>query len=322
MDMLVESQVTYHDHKPKQLTLYDAVINGFSQSRKSIPPKFFYDKRGSSLFDKICSQPEYYLSNIERKLLKKIQYEIARYVGKGRVVIEPGAGNLSKIRLLLNQLQPDAYVPMDISGEYLREASKELANDYPWLSIHATCVDFTHSMPLPEVTSDAPRLVFFPGSSLGNFNKEEALAFLTMVRETIGEDGMFLIGVDTKKSHEVLNAAYNDEAGVTAEFNLNLLHRLKNELDAEIELNQFDHHAFYNKKEGRIEMHLVCQNDHKVRIDEYDFHFKAGESVHTENSYKYSPDEFLTLSRKTGLGLVNYWLAEDELFALYLLESI
>lgn len=322
MDMLVDSQVTFHDYKPKQLSLYTAVLNGFSKPCKSIPPKFFYDKRGSYLFDKICKQPEYYLPNVEKSLLEEVQHEITQHVGKGRVVIEPGAGNLSKIRLLLNQLKPEAYIPMDISSEYLKEASENLAKDFPWLNIHATCVDFTHSMPLPDITSNAPRLAFFPGSSLGNFNKLEAQQFLSMIRETIGDEGMLLIGVDTKKPQKILNAAYNDEAGVTAEFNLNLLHRIQNELEADFELDNFDHYAFYNDIQGRIEMHLVSQCDHNVRIDDQDFYFKDGETLHTENSYKYAPEEFIALSKSAKLGLKNYWLAEDELFAIYLLQSI
>jgi len=318
----LNSQITFHDYKPQELSLYDAVVKGFSKSNKSIPPKFFYDKRGSHLFDKICDQPEYYLPNVEHELLLKCRETLANHVGNGRVVIEPGAGNLSKIRLLLNNIKPSAYVPMDISEEYLREASENLANEYPWLNIHATCVDFTHSMPLPNILGNSPRLVFFPGSSLGNFNKSDALAFLSMVRQTLEDDGMLLIGVDTKKQNKILNAAYNDEAGVTAEFNLNLLHRIQNELNAEIEMDNFDHHAFYNNTEGRVEMHLVSSCDHKLRINEHDFHFKVGESVHTENSYKYLPDEFLSLAESANLAPVEYWLADEGLFALYLLKSI
>jgi len=298
------------------------VVNGFSKPRKSIPPKFFYDARGSRLFDEICDQPEYYLPDIERTLFIAHMDEISESIGKGRVIIEPGAGNLSKIRLLLDTLEPDSYVPMDISSDYLQWACNELAKDYSWLSIHAACVDFTHSLPLPDSISDAPRLAFFPGSSLGNFHKDEALQFLSMIRETIGNDGMLLIGVDTKKSHNILNAAYNDAAGITAQFNLNLLHRIQSELDAEFKLKNFDHHAFYNKSESRIEMHLVSQCSHQVRIDEHDFHFDHGETLHTECSYKYTPDEFLNLASKAGLAEVKHWLAEDELFAIYLLKAI
>jgi len=322
MEATLDSQITFHDHKPQQLSLYDAVVNGLSKSRKSIPPKFFYDARGSRLFDKICDQPEYYLHEVERTLLNKHRDEIADLVGKERVIIEPGAGNLSKIRLLLDKLKPDAYVPMDISSEYLQWACNELSKDYPQLNIHAACVDFSHSLPVPEPVSNAPRLAFFPGSSLGNFHKDEAQQFLSMIRDTIGNDGLLLIGVDTKKSHNILNAAYNDAAGITAEFNLNLLHRIQEELDADFELNNFNHHAFYNKNKGRIEMHLVSQCSHRIRIEEHDFHFDDGETVHTECSYKYTPEELLSLSHQAGLSEVKHWLADDELFGVYLLKAI
>ena len=315
-------RIRFYDHKPKSVSLYEAVIDGFSRPNKSLPPKFFYDERGSYLFDQICDQPEYYLPDIERNLLIRHRHHIADLIGKGRVVIEPGAGSLTKIRLLLEQLEPDAFVPMDISGRYLQAACRDLAEDYPELDIHGVCVDFTHSMPLPDMISDAPRLAFFPGSSLGNFHQHEASQFLSMIRKTIGKDGMLLIGVDTKKPADILNAAYNDAAGITAEFNLNLLHRILNELEADLDVNNFDHHAFYNQNKGRIEMHLVSQREQRVRVGEHDFHFKSGESVHTECSYKYSPDEFISLAAEAGMEPVHYWLAEDQLFGMYLLRSI
>jgi len=322
MILLADAQVTFHDHKPKQLSLYDAVIDGFSRQQKSLQPKFFYDERGSHLFDQICDQPEYYLPTVERRLLLKHRQRIADLIGKERIVIEPGAGSLAKIRLLLNQLQADVYVPMDISADYLQSACDKLAEDFPELGIHAVCVDISHSMPLPNGLSNSPRVVFFPGSSLGNFHYHEALQFLSMIRKTIGHNGMLLIGVDTKKPVEILNAAYNDAAGVTAEFNLNLLHRIQSELDSELNVDNFDHHAFYNSDKGRIEMYLVSQCDQRVRIGSHDFEFKSGERVHTECSYKYSAEEFLGLARQADLELVEHWLADDDLFGLYLLKSV
>jgi dimethylhistidine N-methyltransferase len=315
-------QISFYNHKPESVSLYEAVIDGFSRTNKCLPPKFFYDERGSHLFDEICNQPEYYLPDVERRLLINNRHHIASLVGKGRVVVEPGAGNLAKIRLLLDQLKPDAYVPMDISGDYLESSCRELAEDSPELEIHGVCVDFTHSMPLPKMLSDAQLLVFFPGSSLGNFHRDEARDFLTMVRDTLGRDGMLLIGVDTKKPATILNAAYNDAAGITAEFNLNLLHRIQNELDTDLDMNNFDHRAFYNKNKGRIEMHLVSQREHHIHVDGHAFHFKSGESVHTECSYKYSPEEFIALAAEAGMVPVHHWLAEGELFGMYLLRSI
>jgi L-histidine Nalpha-methyltransferase len=314
-------QVTFHDHKPRELSFLNAVIDGLSQDRKTIPPKFFYDERGSQLFDAICKQPEYYLPDVERELLLDSIEEIAQLCGTGRVIIEPGAGRLIKIRLLLDRLQPGAFVPMDISGKFLKSSMQELAQDYPWLPIHAACVDFTHSMPVPELVPDEPRLVFFPGSSLGNFHHDEAVTFLRMVRETLGTDGMLLIGVDTKKPTPILNAAYNDEAGVTAQFNLNLLRRINHELDTDLDPRNFDHRAYYNSELGRIEMHLVSRQEQQIRIDGHHFEFSRGESVHTECSYKYTPAEFISLATEAGLSKVKHWLAKDGLFCVYLLKA-
>ena len=315
----MQTPVTFHDYKPRHLSLYDAVVNGLSRPRKVIPPKFFYDERGSQLFDAICEQPEYYLPDAEQALLQQCVDDIAALTGQGRVVIEPGAGSMLKIRLLLDQLQPSAYVPMDISCEYLQWAAQDLSDAMPWLHIHAACVDFTHSMPIPEPAPDTRRLAFFPGSSLGNFHRHEAREFLAMLRNTLGNDGMLLIGVDTKKPAHILDAAYNDAAGVTAAFNLNLLQRMCRELQADCDPDAFAHHAFYNAEQGRIEMHLVSQREQEVRVNGHRFHFTPGETVHTECSYKYSPDEFLALAAETGFVPVKHWLADGGLFGVYLL---
>ena len=315
------TQLTFHDHKPKSLSFHDAVVNGLSKPRKSIPPKFFYDKRGSKLFDKICQQPEYYPPSVERSMLVKLANEITSLTGTERVLIEPGAGGAQKVRLLLNALRPSAFVPMDISFDYLKSSATQLFEQFPWLKVHAVCVDFTHSLPLPKTIPDNPRLLFFPGSSLGNFHPEEAQAFLKMARTTVGNDGMVLIGVDTKKDESTLNAAYNDAAGVTAEFNLNLLHRMQNELGAKCDPTKFKHRAFYNADKGRIEMHLVSKTEQEVRVNGYRFTMNEGETLHTENSYKYTPTEFLELAQGCGLQSIRHWMDSDDLFAMYLLKS-
>jgi dimethylhistidine N-methyltransferase len=314
--------VTYHDHKPQALNLYDAVIKGLSKPAKSIPPKFFYDQRGSELFDRLCEQPEYYLPTVERHLLSELAGEIAALTGTGRVLIEPGAGSASKVRLLLDELRPSAFVPMDISFDYLKSSARELAAEYPWLSIHAACVDFTHSLPIPREVPGGSRLLFFPGSSLGNFNPLEAGEFLRLVRLTLGSNGMLLIGVDTKKNEGVLNAAYNDAAGLTADFNLNLLQRMQQELNAELDPGVFEHLAFYNRDEGRIEMHLVSTREQTLRLNSHWFEFKKGETLHTENFYKYSPGEFIGLATENGFTEVRHWVDEDGLFAVYLLGVV
>ncbi|MCG8090606.1 MAG: L-histidine N(alpha)-methyltransferase [Candidatus Thiodiazotropha endolucinida] len=313
--------VTFHDHKQPALSFLDAVVEGLSQENKSIPPKFFYDERGSELFERICEQPEYYPPSVERKMLSELSTEIASLTGQNRLLIEPGVGSGSKVRLLLDDLKPSAFVPMDISFDYLKTVATQLAAEYPWLPVHAACVDYSHSLPLPDEAPDCPRLVFFPGSSLGNFDRTEAEAFLRMVREIMGEEGMLLIGLDTKKPEYVLNAAYNDAAGVTAEFNKNLLHRMRDELDIEVDPRSFDHHAFYNAAAGRVEMHLVSKRDQLLRLKGCCFELEQGESVHTENSYKYEPEEFLELASKAGMVKVRHWLAEEGLFGIYLLET-
>jgi len=314
-------QLTFHNHKPETLSFYAAVVAGLSKKTKTIPPKFFYDEKGSELFSLICAQPEYYPPSVERRMLTELAEEIAALTGKGRILIEPGAGNAAKVRLILNALHPSAFVPMDISFEYLKTVSTELAKAYPWLPVHATCVDFTHSLPVPEEVPDGKRLVFFPGSSIGNFSRDEAIDFLNLIHDTVGKDGMLLIGVDTKKGEELLHAAYNDTAGITAQFNLNLLHRMRNELEADVDLQSFEHNAFYNAQAGRIEMHLVSQQSQKLRINGHSFDFEKGESVHTENSYKYSPKEFLELSEKSHFEPVHHWVDKQGLFAIYLLKA-
>jgi len=313
--------ITFHDHKPEALSLYAAVVDGLSREDKSIPPKFFYDKRGSELFECICRQPEYYPPNVEQRMLSQLADEIASLTGTGRILVEPGVGSATKVRLLLDVLRPAAFVPMDISFDYLKNVMKMLAVEYPWLPIHAACVDFTHSLPIPEETPSGPRLLFFPGSSLGNFHQEEAGDFLKIVHDMLGRDGMLLIGVDTKKSESLLHAAYNDAAGVTAEFNLNLLHRMRRELNAELDPKVFEHKAFYNDEAGRIEMHLVSKRPQKLRVNGHCFDFEAGESIHTENSYKYSPDEFLSLASGSGFAEVRHWVDDNGLFAIYLLST-
>jgi dimethylhistidine N-methyltransferase len=314
------TSLTFHDLKPESLSLHEAVVDGFSKQNKSIPPKFFYDERGSELFEAICRQPEYYLPDVERRLLRRISPEIASLVGQERVLIEPGAGSAEKVRLLLEQLKPAAYVPMDISFDFLKASAQALVEQYPWLPVHAVCVDYTHSLPMPDSLPPNRRLLFFPGSSLGNFEPGEALGFLSMVAKALGENGMLLIGVDTKKSPEILDAAYNDAAGVTAEFNLNLLHRMRRELDADLDPEAFDHHAYYNQDEGRIEMHLISREAQRVRVNGDHFHFHQGESLHTECSYKYTPEEFLKLAGRAGFKSRRYWIDEDGLFAIYLLD--
>lgn len=213
------------------------------------------------------------------------------------------------------------YVPMDISADYLRISAQKLANDYPDLSIHAVCVDHTKPYDLPGEIPAHKRVFFYPGSSLGNFDPDEAIDFLRDIRRKAGVDGCLLIGIDTKKSVDVLNRAYNDAAGVTADFNLNLLKRIQNELDSEVDVAGFYHHAFYNEPKSRIEMHLCSNKEQKLRVNGSTFNFKAGESIHTENSYKYTVDEFSALARKAGWNSEKVWQDSKKYFSVHFLRS-
>jgi len=297
------------------------VLEGLSRKPKQIPPKFFYDKTGSKLFEAILEQPEYYIPNIERALIQQHADEFAELIEPGAVLIEPGSGSCEKVQLLLERVFPAAYVPMDISGDFLQQSACELGQQFPWLPIYAACLDFTQKMILPKGVPPGRRVVFFPGSSLGNFDPLEVQHFLSGIHRLVGKGGGLLIGVDRKKDHTTLNAAYNDAAGVTADFNLNLLSRINNELDGNFERNQFEHYAYYNDQLGRIEMHLVSLKDQQVTISGQDFSFTERECMHTENSYKYSPDEFINLANAGGFKHQKIWSDNNDFFSIYFLEA-
>lgn len=294
------------------------VKQGLFTDRKSIPPKYFYDARGSELFSQITRLPEYYLTRVETALLRAHAGDIVRLVGKNCQLIEYGSGSSEKIRLLLENLRPSIYVPLDISTDYLVQAASLLARDYPWLEVHALGVDFTGEFSLP-FEREGRRVAFFPGSSIGNFPREEVLPFLRRIRRLVGDDGGLLIGVDLKKDPAVLNAAYNDEQGVTAAFNLNLLHRINREAGADFDVAKFSHRAFYNEKLGCIRMFLRSDVAQTVVIGEEAVEFGKGEMIHTENSHKYSVTEFLEMARGAGFDSHEYWLDEGRLFGVFFL---
>jgi dimethylhistidine N-methyltransferase len=313
--------ISLHDLRPPKLDFEQAMVAGLSASPKAIAPKYFYDARGSALFEEICDQPEYYLPDAEREIFSAHGAEIAAALGDGVVLLEPGAGSAIKIRWLLEHLRPSAYVPIDISHQHLKRAVAELAVAYPWLRIDAVVADYTHSLPVPEAAPTGPRAAFFPGSSLGNFEPADAAVFLGLVRDTVGRHGHLLIGVDCKKDGQVLDAAYNDAAGVTARFNLNLLRRANAELGADFDLDAFSHRAFYSAEFGRIEMHLVSLRTQEVKINGNVFRFAAGETVHTENSYKYSPAAFTALAGRAGFRCRAQWTDARQYFGVYLLAA-
>jgi dimethylhistidine N-methyltransferase len=313
--------VVFQDEAPATASLRAEVLAGLARTPKAISPKFFYDRRGSHLFERICGLPEYYLTRTEIAILTDNAGEIAGLVGPQSVVIELGCGAVDKIRLLLDALRPAAYLGIDISRDYLQTATRRLALDYPWLRVHAACADLCGPLAQLSVPRGRRRVAFYPGSSIGNFEPHEAVQFLSRVRELVGPDGLLLIGVDLKKDPTVLHAAYNDAEGITAEFNLNLLHRLRRELNATLDPDGFAHRAFYNEDQGRIEMHLTCRRPQRMRIDGACFDFSSGETIHTENSYKYSVDEFEQLARASGFVPTKLWTDAREFFAVFLLWS-
>jgi dimethylhistidine N-methyltransferase len=263
------------------------VLAGLSQEQKVIPARWFYDRRGSELFELITRLPEYYPTRAEIEILASRCGDIVREVGEGRAVIEFGAGSAAKTPLLLTCINPSAYVPVDISGEFLRESCKALALRYPELPIFALEADFTQPVGIPAELGDRERLGFFPGSTIGNFDPATAVDLLRAMRETLGDSSMLLIGMDRIKAQSVLTAAYNDAAGVTAEFNLNLAHRINRELDGTIPVEALAHHAIWNDALARIEMHLEATRDIAFQVCGRRFCMRTGETIHTENSHKY-----------------------------------
>ena len=288
------------------------VIGGLSLPRKSLPPKYFYDAAGSRLFERICRLPEYYLTRAELALTRRHLGSIARFAGSGCELVEYGSGESLKTRLLIRALRPAAYLPVDISADALRAATQRLSREFPWLRIAPVHGDFSRPVTLPA--SKTRRVVYFPGSTVGNLTPDEAHAFLSMTR---GQAARMLVGVDLKKDANLLHAAYNDSRRVTAAFNLNLLARINRELGADFDLKRFAHYAFYNAGLGRIEMHLVSLAPQSVRLGRHRFAFDAGESIHTENSYKYSVEEFRALAAEAGFTGKKVWLDRKGLFALH-----
>lgn len=302
-------------------TLKAVVLAGLSAQPKRIPPKYFYDSEGSRLFEAICRQPEYYLTRAETALLHSEADAIARRIGPVACMIEPGAGCCAKARLLLGPLKAASYWPVDISGEVLAQAAGRLSSEHPALAVTAAQLDFTvadgFALLLPHLPSSGRRLVYYPGSSIGNAGPAEAAGLLKAFRTLAGSGGGLLIGFDLKKEAARLHAAYNDAAGVTAAFNLNLLTRLNRELGADFRPEMFDHHAFYNPEAGRIEMHLVSRERQRVTVAGVPVMFEAGESLHTENSYKYTLQEFDALAAQAGFAFKDGWQDSEGLFAVH-----
>ncbi len=293
------------------------MIAGLSLPQKALPPKYFYDAAGSRLFEAICRLKEYYPTRAELALTRAHIGAIARFAGRGCTLIEYGSGEGRKSRLLIEALRPAAYIPVDISEDALRAAAVKLRRRFPRLELRPLHGDFSQPLKNPMAQGRGRRVVYFPGSTIGNLTQQEAHAFLRRTRAQVGPGGAMLVGVDLKKDANVLHAAYNDAKGVTAAFNLNLLARINRELGGDFRLRRFRHYAFYNAILGRIEMHLVSLVPQAVNIGRHRFAFEAGESIHTENSYKYSIEGFRALAKSAGFRGQKVWLDQKGLFSLH-----
>ena len=297
-------------------------LEGLRQRRKTLPCKYFYDAEGSKLFDQICSQPEYYPTRTELAILRAHALDMAEVLGPETLLVEYGSGSSVKTRLLLDRLvRPAAYVPVDISREHLLETALALRLDYPGLEILPVCADFTAPVTLPKPRRRAARrAVYFPGSTIGNFPEAGAIALMAGVARQVGPGGAFLVGVDLAKDPRVLERAYDDAAGVTAAFNLNLLARMNRELDADFDLRRFRHRAVWAPGPSRIEMHLVSTTQQVVRIDGAEIRFDRGESICTEHSHKYTLAGFARLARRAGLAVRRVWTDPADRFSVQYLE--
>ena len=294
------------------------VLRGLRQGQKELPPKYFYDETGSDLFEQITQLEEYYLTRTERAIMERHAPEMARLLGERCLLIEFGSGSSAKTRLLLDHLSdPAGYIPVDLARGHLRRSAEALAEDYPHLAVHPLVADFSRPLRLPKQRRPAARrVVYFPGSTLGNFDNEAAIALLARTAALCGRGGALLLGTDLRKDPRVIELAYNDPRGVTAAFNRNILTRINRELGADFVPAHFAHRAFYDAGEGRIEMHLVSQSDQCVHIAGVKIHFSAGESIRTEYSHKYDLGGLSSLAQAGGFALERVWTDERQYFGV------
>lgn len=321
-DTEASGEFVFFDFEPEQGNMAAEVLAGLAQTQKALSPKYFYDSRGSELFERITELEEYYLTRTEMALFGSYLGDIAELTGRDVCLIEYGSGSSMKIRKLLEAVAPRAYVPIDISLEHLRANAWALHQDYPSLDVYPICADLTQPFELPQETDGLAKVGFFPGSSIGNFEPHQAQQFLQTVHATLGVGANLIIGVDRKKSRSVLEPAYNDQQGVTAEFNLNLLTHLNDKLGANFIVDQFSHDARYNEELGCIQMFLKSRCPQQVELLGECFQFAEDEELHTENSYKYDPHELSELARGAGFQMSAQWSDERDWFSLYLLTAV
>ena len=309
----------------KDYRMLKEVLEGLTATPKTLSPKYFYDKRGAELFDQICTLQGYYPTRTEVSILETHIVDIITALGRHPILYEFGSGSSTKTQILLKNMDDIAgYVPIDICPDYLYAAAEELRRKFPSLEISPTCADFCEKVELTDSVTrahkDCGRVVFFPGSTIGNFTPEEASHFLFNAASTLGAEGKLLIGVDMIKDVAVLEQAYDDAGGVTSDFNLNILYRINRELGADFDMSCFRHFAFYNQKLNRIEMHLTCIQSCQVTIQDHVISFSSGESIHTENSYKYEPQGFIALAEQSGFRFLQRWSDPGEYFSVFLFE--
>jgi dimethylhistidine N-methyltransferase len=311
-------RVASKDFRPGRERFFAEVLSGLRKPQKELPSKYFYDEYGSQLFQRICTLEEYYIMRTEASIMETYLEEMVELIGPRALLIEYGSGDCTKVRLLLDHLHDTvAYVPIDISHEQLLRVAKELDSYYPALEVLPVCADYMSEfvLPVPKQASDRS-VVYFPGSTIGNFDPVPAKHFLEHIARVCGPGGALLIGVDLKKNPAVLHSAYNDDAGITAAFNLNLLRRINDELDCDFQLDWFEHYAFYNPRESRVEMHLVSQREQAVHLGKATISLARGESIWTESSYKFSIDEFQQMAATAGLEVERVWTDEQQWFSV------
>lgn len=317
---MAQGAYEYFDLKPETRSVRAEVLRGLSKPEKTISPKYFYDEVGSQLFEQITELPEYYLTRTEIALFDTYSDAISAYLGHGGALVEYGSGSSRKIRKMLESVRPVAYVPVDISGDHLQENAKSLQKDFPWLSLYPVCTDFSAAFALPAPVRALEKTGFFPGSSIGNFEPESAVGLLSNIRATLGSGSHLLLGVDRKKDKALLEAAYDDAAGVTAAFNLNMLTHLNETLGADFDLQAFQHEAHYNSELGCVQMFLRSLCAQSVDIGGAQLSFAKDELIHTENSFKYHPDEFEALALRAGFAKTDFWTDANSWYSVFLLE--
>jgi dimethylhistidine N-methyltransferase len=298
------------------------VVAGLTATPKRLSPKYFYDRAGSELFERITELPEYYPTRTETAILTERAGDIAKLIPQGAALIEFGSGSSTKTRIVLREAKTlAAYVPVDISAEFLSQQAAALRAEFPDVAMLPVAADFSRPFELPGAVQALPRAGFFPGSTIGNFEPHEACAFLRHAARVLGRGTQLIVGVDLVKDTNVLQAAYNDKQGVTAAFNMNLLKRINNELGAKIDLSTFEHHAFFNRERSRIEMHLASHKRQRFKVCGDCIDFRAGETIHTENSYKYTVESFGALARGAGFAQTAVWTDEKRYFSVHVLTS-